>query len=111
MKSQLIKYIVVAILGVVIGAASMRFTHSCEAPVINSEYDARDSIIARGDEMIASLLEQLEERDTVYVAVVAKEKKERKKINSILRDDFSLANDSVKKSMIDEALKNINIKQ
>lgn len=36
---------------------------------INSEYDARDSIIARGDEMIA-LLEQLEERDTVYVAVV-----------------------------------------
>jgi len=108
MRSQVAKYIVVAILGAIIGAALMSLSRTCETPVVSSEYDSKDSTIARGDEMIASLLEQLEEKDTVYIKVAAREKKERKKINIILRDDFGLATDSTKKEMINEALENIN---
>ncbi len=110
MKKELIKYLVVSILGIIIGAAAMGLSHGCEAPVVNSEYDERDSIIIRADEMIASLLEQLEEKDTVYIKVAVKEKKQRKAIENILKDDFAVATDSSKKVMIDEALKNINTK-
>lgn len=108
MSPQVIKYLVVSILSAGVGAAVMSLSHGCEAPISSAEMDTRDSIIARSDRMISSLLAQVAEKDTVYVEVRRKEKIRRSKINEILKDDFSTSTDSVKKVLIDEAMKNIN---